>query len=302
MAFFRLVRFPNLVIVALTQYLLFYRIIVPALDREHIPTALDFDEFSLFIFVTVLITAGGYIINDLVDLRIDRINKPDRVIIGKRIAHSTAYWLYFCINLTGFFLATYLAFVAERMQLLFVFPVAVVGLLLYSVILKKRPLSGNVLVSLYCAGVAGIVWLAEQPAIAKLPRDETSRVLQLLSFYAAFAFISTMFREIVKDIEDAHGDAVLKARTAPILWGDGVAKKLAAAMAISLIALLGLAAFLLRVHIVPFGNVMIGLIVVLTGVALFMLARAKEKVDYHWLSQFAKLIMLGGILLILFFE
>lgn len=302
MALLRLIRFPNLVIVALTQYLLFYRIVVPALDQHGIPTALEFDEFSLFILVTLLITAGGYIINDLVDLRIDRINKPERVIIGRRIAHGTAHWLYFCINLTGFLLATFLAFVADRMQLLFIFPMAVVGLLLYSTILKKRPLWGNLLVSFYCAGVAGIVWLAEQPAIAKLPADQATKVLQLLGFYAAFAFISTMFREIIKDIEDAKGDAALNARTAPIAWGEGVAKMLAASAAILLIGLLALAAIWLQSHIFPFGNVMIGIVAILTMIALYLLATAKEKVAYHRLSQFAKFIMLSGILLILFFK
>ncbi len=301
MALLRLIRFPNLVIVALTQYLLFYRIIVPALERHDLSTALEFDQFSLFILVTVLITAGGYIINDLVDLRIDRINKPERVIIGRRISHRTAYWLYFCINLTGFLLATFLAFVADRMQLLFIFPAAVVGLLSYSVILKKRPLWGNVLVSLYCAGVAGIVWLAEHPAIARLPESAWAKVIQLLGFYAAFAFISTMFREIIKDIEDIHGDAALNARTAPIAWGESIAKILAAAAAILLIGLLVLAVFSLRQYMVPFGLVMIAVIIILTTLALFMLVKARNKKAYHNISQFTKLIMLSGILLILFF-
>ena len=110
MAFFRLIRLPNLVIVALTQYLLNYQILQPALVREGITPVLDFEHFSVFVLVTVLITAGGYIINDISDFRIDMLNKPDRVIVHKIISIQTAYWLYFVVNLIGFILSLFLAY------------------------------------------------------------------------------------------------------------------------------------------------------------------------------------------------
>ncbi len=302
MSFFRLIRLPNLLIVALTQYLLYYQVITPALKNSSVSSALTFEHFSLLIFITVLITAGGYIINDIVDLRIDLINKPDRVIIGRYIAHQTAYWLYFCINISGFVLSMYLAFVADRIALLFLFPVAVSGLLIYSVFLKKRPLSGNLLVSLYCAGVAAIVWVAEAPALARLSPSEAAKIVRLLVFYAVFAFISTLFREIVKDLEDAYGDARGKARTAPVVWGENIARWLAATTGMALLLSLGYAAFALRQYLNKWGLPFVGFVIVLTVAALYLLLKANKKQEYHNLSQFAKIIILCGVLLLLFFE
>lgn len=301
-AFFRLIRLPNLLIVALTQYLLYFQIIIPDLKQNKIPPTLDFQHFSLLVLVTTLITAGGYIINDMVDLRIDRINKPDKVIIGRRIAHQTAYWLYFCINLGGFFLATYLAFIADRMALLILFPAAVLGLLLYSTTLKKSPLWGNLLVSGYCAGVAAIVWIAEQSSLIQLPENELNKINHLLIFYAVFAFFSTLFREIVKDIEDTRGDSTGKARTAPIIWGEPAAKTLAGIAGLVLLLTLGYAAFVMRSTMNVWGLPFLALVGILIIISLVLLQKAHHKKEFYYISQFAKVIMLCGILLLLFFK
>lgn len=227
MSLLKLIRFPNLLIVALTQFFLYYQIILPALAVENIISALSQEQFLLYVLITVLVTAGGYIINDIIDLKIDLINKPEKVIVSRKLARSTAYWLYFCLNLGAFILSLSLAFLANRMSLLFLCPVAIFGLLAYSFWLKKRPLSGNILISIYCAGVAAVVWLAEQPALAKLPKGSANDVTELLLYYAIFAFLSTLFREIVKDLEDAAGDTLAGARTMPIAWGESVSKRFA---------------------------------------------------------------------------
>ncbi|MFN7116225.1 MAG: geranylgeranylglycerol-phosphate geranylgeranyltransferase [Saprospiraceae bacterium] len=300
-ALLRLIRLPNLVIVALTQWLLYNRILLPAFQTQQIAPTLPPEQFYWFIVVTVLITAGGYIINDLVDIRIDLVNKPNRVIIGRRIATATAYWFYFCINLTGFLLATYLAFVGNRVSLLFIFPTAVVGLLIYSIFLKKRPLSGNVLIALYCAGVALIVWLAEQPSLAQLSPAALTRITQLLTYYAVFAFFSTLFREIIKDLEDQPGDAANGARTLPIVWGALAAKRLAGASALSLLLYLVYFAYLQFASLVYSGKIALLILMLLLLLALGLLLRAHETRHYHRLSQLTKVIMLWGILLLLFF-
>ncbi|MBK7870464.1 MAG: geranylgeranylglycerol-phosphate geranylgeranyltransferase [Saprospiraceae bacterium] len=279
MSLLRLIRLPNLLIVALTQYLLYYKIILSALQKNNIIPALEYHEFALLVFITILITAGGYIINDIVDLRIDRINKPNRVIIGKYIAHQTAYWLYFCINIFGFILSMFLAYAANRTTLLFLFPGAVAGLLLYSVKLKKQPLWGNLLVSFYCAGVAAIVWIAEQPTIEKLPSFQANIIIKILSFYAVFAFFSTLFREIVKDLEDAHGDAQEQARTIPVAWGEHTAKIIATISALFLLLSLIYAAFALRANLNFWGLIFIILVGILIVTSLLLLFKAKEKLN-----------------------
>lgn len=301
MSFLRLIRFPNLVIVALTQFLLYYQIFLPALHREDIQPALDIVLFILFSLVTVLITAAGYIINDIIDLEIDLLNKPQKVIISRKISHQTAYWLYFCLNITGFILALAIALQVNRMHLLFIFPMAVFGLLAYSAWLKKRPFVGNLLIAVYCAGVAAIVWLAEFPALQKLSSAEYQRLIHLSFYYAGFALLSTLFREIVKDIEDTHGDVIGGARTLPIVWGKQAAKSIAFATGVLLQLLL---AYVIINSLEDLNNFavlsLVGLII-LISIGEWLLYRAESKLQFHRLSQFSKIIMLGGILLLLLF-
>lgn len=299
MSFLRLIRFPNLVIVALTQYLLYQRIILPALDNQQIVRTLPQDQFLLFIIVTVFITAGGYIINDIIDVKIDSLNKPLKIIIGRKITMVTAYWLYFCFNLLGFLFALYLALVGNRMSLLFIFPGAVIGLLLYSAFLKKRPLSGNLLVSLYCAGVALIIWIAEQPSLLQLSGTAFTYVAHLFTYYAVFAFFATLFREIVKDLEDATGDAAAGAQTAPIAWGVTPAKRLASTAVIVLLLYLLYFSYIMFERVPLAGSIGLSALIILIGIAFVRLIAAKEIRQYHELSQLAKGIMLAGILLLL---
>lgn len=301
MYFLRLIRFPNLTIVALTQFLLYHQIILPALQAATITPTFTQQLFFLFIFVTILITAGGYIINDLIDLEIDLLNKPERVIISRKIPHQTAYWLYFVLNATGFILSLYIAFLTNRMQLLFIFPVAVSGLLVYSLWLKKRLLSGNILIAVYCAGVAAIVWIAELPALKKLPTVDYEHVIQLSLFYAGFAFLSTLFREIVKDMEDAQGDTFGGARTLPIVWGLGAAKSIAFITGIILLFFLGYVVYALKSDMGTVAILLLTALAILISIGEWLLYKAQNKLQFYQLSQFAKVIMLGGVLLLLLF-
>lgn len=303
-ALLRLVRLPNLVIVALTQYLLYYVLLLPAFQAKGITPALDDAHFSLLVVVTLLITAGGYVINDIVDFRIDLINRPDKVVINRQIRVQSAYWLYFCFNLLGFLISLYLSFHIECIPLANLFPLAVILLFVYSTYLKRRAILGNLLVALFCAGVAGIVWFAEragfQELVAAAP-ELAGRIGSIFSWYMAFAFLSTMFREVIKDMEDVQGDVGANCRTIPILWGIRVARGVAAAFGI------GLAVFLLYFPLAsPELFTELSLFFLIFGIllplflALIWVFRAREKEQYHQLSQLAKLVMLGGLALLLF--
>lgn len=301
MSLLKLIRFPNLLIVVLTQFLLYYQVILPALQVQKITPALTQAQFFLLTLITALITAGGYIINDIIDLKIDIINKPDKIIIGRRIARQTAHWLYFCVNLAGFILSLYLAYETQQMPLLFLFPTAVTGLLLYSIVLKRRPLWGNLLVSFYCAGVAAIVWVVEAKALAQLPVIDYQKVIHLLLYYAVFAFLSTLFREIVKDLEDAQGDAAGGARTAPVVWGALFVKRIAMGTGILLLLFLAYMGYALQEIFNIWAYLFIAILASLIIIGEWRLFEATKKLHYYQLSQFSKIIMLGGILLLLFF-
>ncbi|MEZ5038316.1 MAG: geranylgeranylglycerol-phosphate geranylgeranyltransferase [Saprospiraceae bacterium] len=306
MELLQLVRWPNLLIVALTQMLIFFRVLNPSFSQLNIKNALSQDYFFLLVAITLLLTAGGYIINDVYDKNIDKIDKPPhKVIIGSTIDLETAYWLYFVVHLIGFILALYLAFQVEKPGYVGLFPLASTGLYLYSRWLKRRPLIGNLLIALYCAGVAGIVWFAERVAFSQLASAPVlyQKVKGILIMYLLFAFLTTLFREIVKDMEDIKGDQLANFRTAPIAWGTKTTRNITFFVGILIIALLFVAGwyFWQQIHIPLSGTILIFLTLP-AFILLWKLWKAKEKKDFHDLSQWSKFLMLGGILILLLIE
>lgn len=301
--FARLIRLPNLIIVVFTQYLLEYLILVPALQLADYQYVLDDVRFALLSFVTVLIAAAGYVINDIEDHKIDQLNKPEKVVVGKYLSVKKAQQLYWFLVVLGMAISVYLALFVQNFLLFFIYPAAVFLLWWYSKKLKKVALWGNVVVSIFCAFVAGIVLFAERVAFMKLIQSHTEigeRVTIIFGVYLAFAYASTMFREIVKDIEDQEGDAALGCQTLPILLGQKRAKIIAGFFAISLLILLGFYGFWLFVNGEIIGvNFLVIAIVLPILMALFKLKKAQTKAEFHSLSRLAKVVMLGGVFLLL---
>lgn len=304
-AFLRLIRLPNLLIVGMTQYLIYGALLLPALQQYSIPVNLPPQTFWLFVLDTILITAAGYVINDIIDFRMDLQNRPERVVLGRYIRKQTAYWVYFSLTLLGFFLAFYLALSVKNLPLVALYPAAVGLLFWYSFRLKQLPLWGNLLIALFCAGVPGVVWFAERDGFARLAvvnPEQAGAIAAIMVWYLLFAFGSTLYRELIKDMEDVQGDRQEGCRTVPIVWGMGTAKGLAAAVGIGLLALIVVMVFAqhklfsLMSHL----YVMVALIAPL-GLSLFWLFRADQPADYHRLSLLSKTIMLSGLILLLFF-
>jgi len=304
MAYFRLVRFPNLLIVALTQGALYFRILLPALQAQGIAPQLDATHFTLYLLITVIVTAGGYIINDILDYPVDLINKPQRVLINQQIPVATAAWLYAVLGLVGFVLTVYLAFYADRVHLIGVYPAATALLYLYSSYFKKRPLSGNLLIAAFCAAVAGLIWLAEWASLLELANQNAVlayRIQLLFTWYMVFAFLGTLFRELIKDLQDARGDQIANWQTAPIRWGSTATK------AIALLAGLLLLAFVIYQFSIfrHYFSIMV-LLLLIIGIILpllysfYRLILASTPEEYHQLSTLAKVIMFNGILLLFF--
>ncbi|MDX1629702.1 MAG: UbiA family prenyltransferase, partial [Fulvivirga sp.] len=265
-ALFYLVRLPNLIIVALTQGLIYFGLLLPSLQRAGINPVLDGWLFFLLVLVTILITAGGYLFNDLMDGPMDRINRPEKVVIGIHLSRQNAYWLTYAAHLLAFIASLYLAFRTDNTHLIFIFPVAVGGLYLYSSALKKLPLLGNLLVAAYCAGVAGIIWLAEYSALAKLRIQDPynyQRCLLVVSWFMVFAFLATLYREIIKDMEDYRGDKESGLFTLPIYLGMPTTK------AVAFFVGMGLATFLVYAGI-NYSHLLSESLIYL-GVALVML-------------------------------
>lgn len=300
-AFIRLLRFPNLIIVGLTQYLLRYCILEPYYEAQNITPSLTDFEFFLLVFTTIIIAGAGYIVNDLFDYEIDKINKPEKQIIGNQISKAVAWRWYYSLNMIGLAIAVFVAWRVENLPLVLLFPLFAVPLWLYSYHLKKVALLGNLLIAIFCAMVAVLVLFAERDAYGQLLQvSPTSAAYVYFIFlgYANFAFYSTMFREIVKDMEDVSGDQEHNCKTLPIVLGIRKTRFIAAVFGL---ILLGFLVYLAYWHW-QYSELRVGLVYLIGGIILpllYALARlmvAKDARGFARVSRVAKWVMLSGIL------
>jgi 4-hydroxybenzoate polyprenyltransferase len=300
----KVLRFPNLLVVAATQLLVFYRVLLPAFQQEEIVNALSPWKLFELVTITLLITASGYLINDLQDVATDGINRPDTNPV-ERLGRTTVMWLYGVCILSAFMISQLLAYRLEERHLLWIFPLAVGMLSIYSIGMKRVPVLGNVMVAVYCAGVPGILLLAEREGVRQLISTNPelgANALRVSVLFMVFAFVATLLRELVKDLEDIRGDREVGRRTIPVIWGVSLSHKLGILFGLMVIVailcpiFLGWPAFLAPPMLACIGFLIIGLAYI-----LFQLAQAKDALDYHRLSTQLKFFLLGGLGLLAFF-
>lgn len=300
----KVLRFPNLLVVAATQLLVFYRVLLPAFQQEEIVNALSPWKLFELVTITLLITASGYLINDLQDVATDGINRPDTNPV-ERLGRTTVMWFYGVCILSAFMISQLLAYRLEERHLLWIFPLAVGMLSIYSIGMKRVPVLGNVMVAVYCAGVPGILLLAEREGVRQLISTNPelgANALRVSVLFMVFAFVATLLRELVKDLEDIRGDREVGRRTIPVIWGVSLSHKLGILFGLMVIVailcpiFLGWPAFLAPPMLACIGFLIIGLAYI-----LFQLAQAKNALDYHRLSTQLKFFLLGGLGLLAFF-
>ncbi len=301
MAYLRILRIPNLIIVAATQALFCFFILKVFTSADQTPV-LDALHFALLILTTMLIAAGGYVINDWYDQRIDSINKPERMIIGNGMNSSAAIMYYGLLVVLGALIALYLAAHVQNMGLFFIYPIAVFLLWWYSFSLKRQPLGGNLVVALFTAFVPGIVWFAEREGFSQLDSAYGIQMRQLFIFYMIFAFVSTLFREIIKDIEDYKGDLKDECRTLPIVVGVQAAKNIALAIGFILFAIITYWLLIQWNELTGWLQLTSLLFLLLPNLfVLWQAIRAKTTEDYHNCSQWTKYWMIAGLLYLCLF-
>jgi 4-hydroxybenzoate polyprenyltransferase len=297
-ALLRLIRFPNLLIVAGTQILIRYCVILPLLKQGQMNLQLDGRLFAWLVVATVLITAGGYVINDYFDRKMDRVNKPDAVIVGRLIypRHAMAYHLFFSIM--GVLIAAWISYRAGLLYLSLVF-FMVSGLLwFYSTTYKRELLLGNILVALLTALVPFAVLLFELPLLAHSYGTAVTPVIRNLLIwvlgFSLFAFLLNLIREIIKDAEDFEGDQAYGKKTVPVVWGMGVTRWITSVLLLITIFLLILAWYFFipdRITLIYFLLLLILPISVVTGLVL----KGSSRRSYHIASAMLKFIMIAGL-------
>jgi len=247
----------------------------------------------------MIITAAGYVINDVLDYKIDQINRPQTIIIGRKISLSNGWKLYGLLNGLGFILSLGIAYFLGRVSFVFIYFITVFLLWLYSYALKTSAFIGNLVVALFCAFVPGVIWFAEREAYSSLYDHNTlayQSLIILIGGYCLFAFFSTLLREIIKDLEDQDGDAQLGAKTLPILLGNKITKFLASIFGIILLGIIYNWVFHESVNAQIKDILFLALgVAAPTIYILFNLAFAKSKKHFHHLSQVTKGIMLMGL-------
>lgn len=288
----KILRPVNLSIVALTMYAL-----RSVLWRDAVALYLSDLEFALLVVSTVLVAAGGYIINDIYDVEIDQLNKPEKTYIGTVISLKQAWGLYTLITLLGAGLSLFLAIEkGQNWNLLGFYPLSVALLWLYSYHFKRTFLWGNLIVALFCAAVPVMITIGQAP----------SQHTQWIYIYAVFAFISTLLRELVKDMEDVEGDARNGCRTLPIVWGLAKARWVWLSLALPFFVFL-LASAIIYVYLscgqagqawyyLPMAILVLGLILVSSVACTRAMWQAQEKSAYTKTSSWLKLLMLAGLL------
>ena len=254
----RLTRPLNLLIVVLTMVVMRYGVIGgwlsitpwrgwvwPIMGTERPVFALSHILFSLLVASTVLIMAGGNVINDYFDTRIDRVNKPHGVIVGRSVKRRVAMAVHWALSGTGLLIGLFVAWRTHQLKLAIIPVFAVGALWFYSTTFKRQLLIGNGLVATLSALVPLLVGLYEIPALehalTATPVDFRSLWWWVLG-YSAFAFASALLRELQKDMADVRGDAAAGCRTVPIAWGMKAARLLVAFWAMIIIVAVGLLA------------------------------------------------------------
>lgn len=253
-------------------------------------------EFSLLVLACILIAAGGYVINDIEDVNIDRINKPDKLIISKSVSSELAYNIYLGLTFTGIIIGFYLSY-CRNIHYIGIINLVTSGLLyFYSTSYKCVPVLGNLIVAILTALSVAIVILPEPVMMNDVV------VLLFGAAYTFFAFIMTFIRELIKDLEDEAGDAAYDCKTLPVIAGNKITKIIT--FIFTIFAILVLAKIQLSTRqwetIIPF--------IFLTGFVQLPLVwlsiqilKADDKKDFKNAGNLSKMIMFTGILSMIVF-
>ena len=297
-AFLRLIRWPNLAFIALTQLLFYYCVFEPLFPGGN--------EKSLawIIIASVFIAAAGYIINDYFDLNIDQINKPHKNVFAKIIHRRWAIIWHLLLSFAGIF-ATALAVGLQKWYLILA-NVGCVGLLwFYSTSFKRQLLIGNIVISILTAWTVLILFFAyTQPYQSIASNDpEVIKLFRVAFLYAGFAFIGSLIREAIKDMEDMEGDARYGCKTLPIVAGIRSTKIYVTIWSVVLLA--GLV--ILQLYVLQLGwwwaiAYSVPFIIAPVIYLIFRLSRSYKPRDFNYLSGVCKFILLTGILSMIFFR
>lgn len=304
--YLKLIRIPNLVFIAILLWVMEKWVAVPVLGQSLWQEQLPWWLLMLLIVSTVLIAAGGYVINDYFDVKIDRINRPERLIVTRTISKEQAMRFFQILTACGIAMGIAVAVVVKSTTLGLIY-VVVPGLLwFYSSSYKRQFIVGNVIVAFASALVPMLIAFANVSYLKHsygevVQYSPASHDLYIwLGGFALFAFLCTWIREVIKDLQDQTGDRELECHSMPIKMGETPTKVFVTAMVLLTVGLIAWLAF----SILPFLHVwgclsiryvVFGLFVPFVCL-LWLVWAAKIPSDYRAPQFLAKFIMFLGTL------
>lgn len=298
--YFRLMRWQNLLFLAFLMWVM-ERVCAEVLYANGFYEILPWWYLVLLIGASVGIAAGGYIINDYFDIKIDRINRADKLIVTQTISKDQAMWTYRIATGIGVVLGLCASWIIRSWSMAVIF-VFVPGLLwFYSSAYKRQFLLGNLIIALSAAlppillAMANVGWLNSHFAAIMPYLTFSKDIFYWMSGFAMFAFLLTWIREIVKDLQDQTGDRELECHTLPIVLGEQWTKIILTILIIGTGCLIGYFAFQLR-EMAYYPFLIPSCLLVLLVFELFLLWTAKIPSDYRRAQLFVKFTMLAGII------
>ncbi len=303
MYYLKIVRIQNLLFIILIQYIISQFVLNPLLLAHGFNIATDSFPLILLIIATVFIAAGGYVLNDYFDQKIDIINKPNRVIVGRDISQRQAMLLHQILTAVGVLSGLWLSLQIKSATMAFIM-VVVPGLLwFYSASYKRQLIIGNVVVAFVASLSVLLVGYTEVALLSlhfsdlvystNLPRE----IYGWTAGFAVFAFLLTWIREIIKDMQDERGDRELECHTMPIVWG-----RLKTLLFLAVLIVLTILMLLFANHHFIRFETKLSMYYFLCGICLplcilfLLLIRARKPEDYRAASRLVKFVMFVGVL------
>jgi 4-hydroxybenzoate polyprenyltransferase len=263
---------------------------------QNIPLALTNWQYNLLVLSTLLIAAGGYVINNIFDQDTDLINNPKKVIVGESISETQAYNIYISLTSSGVAIGFYLSNVIEKPGFAAIFILIAATLYLYAAGLKQMILIGNIIVALLLSFSVIIIGVFDLFPVTNAENQSQMGVFfSMLIDYAVFAFIINLIREITKDLEDFDGDNKVGMNTFPIFIGKNKAVKIL--FVVSFVPLV-VVLYYINHYLLDLLFVTIYLLLFVCGPLLIFILKiwnAATKQEFHFLSLLCKWILFFGI-------
>lgn len=308
-AFFKLVRWSNLLMIALMMLLVYYCLMSPLSSSGMMGVMPPSPAFMLLVLSILFIVAGGYVINDIFDIDIDKNNKPERLLVTKSFSEKEAKVFYVVLTILGVAsaLASSLIIAKTKFLTLFALLLLLIGILYsYSSTYKRKLVVGNIIVAISVAFAVFLPWLFEMLYLSNnilllsASKDVMMGILPYVMIYTAFAFFMTLIREIVKDAEDAAGDSLTHCRTIPIVYG---IKKMNIILLVLAVLTWSLLLYFQIILLKTQSYITLGMMFVIWNIIPIMISQLFTKnttINYHAFSVVLKLLMLLGVLSMLF--